>query len=501
MNEPLLPNLTDTPFGDFFSLSSEVMCLIDAESRFRLANSAVKKILGHLPGALQGKAFIEFVHSEDATTINDSLTTLLDGTGSTGFACRFRCANGEYKWLLWQLYLKHGLVYAIAKDLTPFRQLEDLENARNSIAEALLDTILAINSSLSLHEVFKRILSNVGKVVDYDHVNIMLIEDGYAYIADYQNTAGISTDDQTVRSLRMEVDNYYYLHYMSQTNRSVIVYDIDADPTWERIPHFHISGCYLGSPISVEDQVIGFLNVIKLKKNFYTTLHARHLLTFAHHVGVAINNAQLYEQIKIITALEERQRLARELHDSVSQSLYAAHALATLIPRVYERQPEKTLEYAAKIGQRISGALDQMRLILIELYPDSITQTELGILLKQLCAAFTESTGLPVRLTVTDKILLAKDAQIAYYRIAQEALHNIEKHASATQVTVKLFRDGDSIILVVQDNGRGFEVSQIPQAHFGVRNLFERAQAIGAVLQIESEIGRGTHITLEGTLQ
>jgi signal transduction histidine kinase len=334
--------------------------------------------------------------------------------------------------------------------------------------------------------------------VAHDHANIMLVEDDSAYIADYQNRTVNQAFDKVAPSLRFPVEENFYLGRMVETNQPVIVYDIANDPNWQVVPRFHVEGSYLGSPITVEDTVIGFLNVINLKKNFYTSIHARHLLAFANQAGIAIKNAQLYEQAKFAAALEERQRLARELHDSVSQSLFAAHSLATLIPRVHLQKPEKTLEYAATISQRIKGALDQMRVILIELYPDAITHTELGVLLKQLCAAHTESTDVAVQFSCADHILLDQEAQIVYYRITQEALHNIEKHADASQVVIKLQRDGDTITLLVKDDGCGFDLNAIPHHHFGVHNMIDRAESIGAALHVMSESGKGTQIILEG---
>jgi PAS domain S-box-containing protein len=475
-----------------------MMSSVNGHGHFGMVNAAFQQCLGFSLDRFVDAPFVTFVYPDDVELVSEAFKRARSYGKPESFACRFHCANGTLKWLLWRIYPRsNDFVVAIAKDITPFQQLQDMETARNNFAEALLDTVLAINSSLSFDEVLARILSNIGRVVKHDHVHIMLIEEGETFVADYHTTVEGITVDEMISSLRVPVAEHYYLNRMFDTNRPVVIYDIENDPNWVDVPQFKVEGSFVGSPITVENEVIGFLNAFRSQKNFYTTIHARQLLTFANQVGIAIRNASLYEQAKLAAALEERQRLARELHDSVSQSLYAAHSLASLMPKVLEKKPEKLLEYAEKISQRIVGALEQMRLILIELYPDAITHTELGVLLKQLTAAFTETSGLPVELTSNAKVLLNNDAQIAFYRVAQETLHNIEKHAEASRIRISLHSDSERVTLIVQDDGCGFDVNTIPSAHFGVRNLYERAQKIGAALQIDSEIGRGTEIKLE----
>lgn len=203
-----------------------------------------------------------------------------------------------------------------------------------------------------------------------------------------------------------------------------------------------------------------------------------------------------YEQVQQVAVLEERQRLARELHDSVSQSLFAARTLADLLPRAIDKKPEKVSEYAFNIQQLIQGTTAEMRLVLLELYPDALTETELGIIIKHLCDAHTGATGIEVEFKAASQILLESAQQIVFYRITQEALNNIRKHTQATQVKVHLTKSDNIIELLIEDNGVGFDTTQIPTDHFGLKNMRERANSIDAKFEIRSEIDCGTSIKL-----
>ena len=204
----------------------------------------------------------------------------------------------------------------------------------------------------------------------------------------------------------------------------------------------------------------------------------------------------LVEQAQQVAILEERERLARELHDSVNQTLFAASALANLLPKAVKTKPEKVQEYAHHIQQLTQGATAQMRLILLELYPDALVNSELAMILRHLCVAHTGDTGILVDFTTNSQIRLEEDAQMAFYRITQEALQNIRKHTDATRIIVELNLHNDTITLSIEDNGAGFIVNETLVGHFGLMNMRQRALDIGATLDVFSEVDRGTRVTV-----
>jgi two-component system nitrate/nitrite sensor histidine kinase NarX len=228
---------------------------------------------------------------------------------------------------------------------------------------------------------------------------------------------------------------------------------------------------------------------------------------FASQAALAIERVRLYEQARELAATEERQRLARELHDAVSQTLFSANLSAEVLPRLWDRHPEAGRECLHQIHHLTEAALADMRSLLLELRPTGLADTALDELLRQLAAAITRRTKIPVQVDIGPYRPPPADAHVALYRIAQEALNNVAKYSEATQSWIS-FRSvsppvGDAVIsgaryleLCVRDDGRGFEPQHIPGRSMGLQIMRERAQMIGAEVQIESRIGGGTTVTV-----
>jgi signal transduction histidine kinase len=142
------------------------------------------------------------------------------------------------------------------------------------------------------------------------------------------------------------------------------------------------------------------------------------------------------------------------------------------------------------------GALAEMRTLLLELRPAALTEKPLGELIRNLTDATSSRTRVPITLEVENDALLAPNIQIAFYRIAQEALNNIAKHAEATHATVRLNASAQGVVLEVRDDGSGFDPLTIPAGHLGIAIMRERIQSIGGQIQIESLSGAGTQITV-----
>ena len=225
-------------------------------------------------------------------------------------------------------------------------------------------------------------------------------------------------------------------------------------------------------------------------------------LVIAGHLGdlaAAIENVRLFETAKSSAAAEERNRIARELHDSVTQTLYSVSIVAEALPRVLERNLDEAKRNAGYLRQTTLGALAEMRTLLFELRPDSLAKVRLNVLLQQLADALTGRTRVPVEVTVHGQATSPAEVKIVLYRIAQEAFNNINKHANATRAWVTLHREPDRVILVIRDNGQGFDPASVPAEQLGLRIMRERAAAIGANLVIESAPGQGVQLTVRWT--
>jgi PAS domain S-box-containing protein len=193
----------------------------------------------------------------------------------------------------------------------------------------------------------------------------------------------------------------------------------------------------------------------------------------------------------------ERTRLARELHDAVTQTLFASSLIAEVLPDLWEMDIDEAKKSTEELRQLTRGALAEMRTLLLELRPAALTQSKLGDLIRQLCEAFIGRSRLPINFTVEGDRSLPPEVQVAYYRIAQESLNNVFKYARATKVDVSLNMSPAGAHLNICDNGVGFDMSTRKSSSLGIRIMRERAEAIGAQLSISSEPGAGACVEVE----
>jgi signal transduction histidine kinase len=206
----------------------------------------------------------------------------------------------------------------------------------------------------------------------------------------------------------------------------------------------------------------------------------------------------LYEQAQELAALQERQHLARELHDSVSQALYGislgAHTAQEALQSSDPEQAVASIEYVIALAE---AGLAEMRALIFELRPESLETEGLVAALAKQVAVLRTRYKLMVDVALDDEPDLSIEIKHALYRIAQEALHNIVKHARANTVALRLARQEKEIILQVRDNGRGFDPTGPFPGHFGVRSIQERVTKLGGTLTIESAPGHGTCIRVQ----
>ena len=203
------------------------------------------------------------------------------------------------------------------------------------------------------------------------------------------------------------------------------------------------------------------------------------------------------EQREEAAATAERERLARDLHDAVTQSLFSVSAIAEALPAVWERDHAEARRGLEELRQLTQGALAEMRTLLLELRPSALTEQRLDVLVPQLTEAMTGRTRMPITTQVTGDCTLPAEARIALYRIAQEALNNIVKHARASMATVELHCRPGYARLRISDDGRGFDPATVQRGQLGLDIMRERAQATGAELRIESQRGEGTDVLVE----
>jgi len=250
-------------------------------------------------------------------------------------------------------------------------------------------------------------------------------------------------------------------------------------------------------PLMAKGRLVGSLNLSTNQSRTYPPEQIALLKTVGQQIGMAVENAHLYEQAKQTAITAERGRLARELHDAVTQTLFSANLIADVIPRIWKRNPEEGLQNLEELRQLTRGALAEMRTLLLEMRPESLQRADIKSLLIQLADAFIGRVRVPVSVDIKGDCELSHEVKIVFYRVAQEALNNIAKHSGARQVDLHLECQPGQLSLLVKDDGLGFDPVTIAPEHLGIAIMRERANSIGADLQIESQIGQGTTVGLE----
>jgi signal transduction histidine kinase len=217
--------------------------------------------------------------------------------------------------------------------------------------------------------------------------------------------------------------------------------------------------------------------------------------TIAGQIAGAVETARLFGQVEQGAVTEERNRLARELHDSVTQSLFSASVIAEATPRIWRKNPALAERNLNQITSMLHGALAEMRTMLLELRPDAIHGKTMTELLQVLIEANRPRINAPISLTVEGDDALPPEVMIVLQRVTQEALNNVSKHAEAGDVEVNLVCDQSGVRLSIRDSGRGFDPHTVPAGHFGLETMRERLEHIGGWLSIDSQPGEGTLIS------
>lgn len=266
----------------------------------------------------------------------------------------------------------------------------------------------------------------------------------------------------------------------------------------------------LAIPIILHEQVYGGLLLLYTTAHRFSADEVALAMAYGDQVALALANAQLQDHIEWAAVERERNRLARELHDTVTQEIFTASVLAESIPLVWEHHRAEAEANLRQLYLLTRGALAALRALLLELRPKVLEQKALPELLRQLGEAMTPRSGVPIALTIADDCavelangVLPTEVKVAFYRIAQEALMNAAKYAQAHAITMHLHglpvADGrrSGVQLEIRDDGRGFATRAVPPGHFGLGMMRERARTVGATLRITTRPGRGTRVTVK----
>jgi signal transduction histidine kinase len=382
-------------------------------------------------------------------------------------------------------------------------RLEQRVAERTRELSSLLEISRTVASTLQLKPLLGLILDELKTVVDYADASILVVEGEDLVLLDHRGAA----TPESMTQPRVSLERWGLIWQAISAGDSALVENIHADTEpaealrtaigahWAAPAPYPQSWIFV--PLRLRDRVSGLLALSAYEENAFTAHHATLALAVANQAAVAIENARLYEQAQELAALEERQKLARELHDSVSQALYGI-ALGLHTTRIQlDRDPDKlpaSLDYLLSLAE---AALAEMRALIFELRPESLEHEGLVAALSRQAAALQARHSIAVHTDLCEEPLLALTAKQELYRIAQEAVQNAVKHAHATNIDLFLRQSASAVILEVRDDGIGFEPEGLYPGHLGLRSMRERAMHVDGVLRIESAPGQGTRLVAE----
>ncbi len=393
-----------------------------------------------------------------------------------------------------------GIIHDVSKRMLIEELLSQRVEIRTHEQATLLEISYILASTLELQPGL--ILDQLRKIIEYAHGGLFALKDSSLVTLAIRGTHQLEQFDP----ISIPLPTPETLAILFNRHRPIRVADVWSDDPQAKFLRSLLEDrasvllegmqSWMWVPLAVRGRIIGGVGVAHDKRDFFTTHHADLALSVANQAAITMINSELYGQAQALAVLEERQRLARNLHDAVNQSLFSAGLIAEVLPRLWDRDQDEARHSLNDLRKLTRGAMAEMRALLAELRPSTLIDSDLGDLLRQLGSAIEARTNLPVDLTVPKELTLPAVVQVAFYRICQESLNNIAKHAKAGKVVMDVRQDDAVVELRIYDDGQGFDVGQKVSGHYGLGMMHERAEAAGLLLTITSQPAQGTEIKI-----
>ncbi len=378
------------------------------------------------------------------------------------------------------------------------QRTEELEQ-RRQIAEGLREILIILNSDEQLEKSLDHIVTQAAVSSEAAEAIILRYEEAYDFTV-MAHTPGCNGEIPPLIVERMA--------RAGQEKQPLIVSNLPLLLKASSTPAPRLADRFralLGVPLRIEGELYGSLLLLYAEKRPFTNEEIDLGLTFADQATLAIANAQLRGRAEETAVATERNRLARDLHDAVTQTLFSASLVAEVLPATWAKSQTEGQNLLQELRSLNRGALAEMRSLLLELRPAALEEAPLDTLMRQLAEASAGRSGVAVETSIQGSCRLPANVHITFYRIAQEALNNIVKHAEATAVQITLICSADAeanghrqhAVLQIHDNGHGFIVADVPADRLGLMIMKERAQSVGATLTINSTLHEGTDICLQ----
>ena len=387
-----------------------------------------------------------------------------------------------------------GLANAIGLLVLAIRDRERARRAEGNLA-ALDTAVRGIAAELDLDRVLQVIVDRVRELVAADYAAVGIVDEHG--MIELFITSGVS--HETRELIGDPPRGHGLLGLIIREGRSIRIEDIATDPRRYGFPAHHPEmHPFLGVPVRSRDVTVGNLYLTNAVGGRTFSEDDEQLVErFALHAGIAIENARLHDRVQRLTIVEERERIGRELHDSIIQRLYGLNLSLDDVPDLVSEDPAEASARVDRAIETISGTIREIRTFIFGLRPIDVTEGGVVGALEQVAAEMSRIFGLDVALEIrlTSDPPMPVTAELL--SVVREALTNVSRHAEATSALVALTEEDDGWRLEVADNGRGFEPeAPLRQGHHGIANMSERARKLGGTLKVASRHGHGTRIIL-----
>jgi two-component system nitrate/nitrite sensor histidine kinase NarX len=484
-------------------------------------------LTGYPPEALVDGAKIDYgdlVHPDDREMVWGEVQQAVAERRPFEITYRIRTASREEKWvweqgravypLQGEAHTLEGFITDVTERVMAQRFLEqrveertrEIER-RREVAEELRDILAVLNSRRSFEEILDYIvlearnLLGAGAGVIYralEDEGVILVDAASGAPQELVQLGNLPTYPEAVNWALLERKPYAVADFEQRVITDLTAGADGLNPVlvrWKEIVRAHYRA-YLIIPLVIKDELYGALALYYPQPREFTEEDIGLGMALGDQVALAIENARLRDQVEQSAVLSERSRLARDLHDAVTQTLFSSSLIAEVIPRLLESHPEEGRKRLEELRQLTRGALAEMRTLLLELRPATLEEADLHELFPHLADAFQGRARIPVRLLIEGQCDIPAQVKIAFYRIAQEALNNVAKHAMAQEALLQVRCEDHYVEMLIADDGQGYDPSQVPADHMGLGIMKERAQDVGVELEINSEIGKGTRVSL-----
>lgn len=494
-----------------FEAASDGMIISDVETgRVVDANPAAVAMHGYSREEFVGLHLTAYIHPDSQHLFSESARDIQPGGMFDVPAVHLRKDGSSFYVDVRRTAIQfqaRPCLLSVVRDVTERINAERLLHQRVELHTREQSTLLEISQTLASALELKPglILDQLRVLVEYTHAELFVLE-GNAMVA--LAVRGSQRLEETVPfSIRLNgPDTLLRLFNEHQPDRIADVWSSEPSAQFLRSllddqTELLLNGvqAWMWVPVAVKQRVIGSVGVAHTEHNYFTPHHADLALTVANQAAITLINAELYEHAQALAALQERQLLAQNLHDAVNQSLFSAGLIADVLPRLWDRDQDQARRSLEDLRRLTRAAQAEMRALLAELRPSALTDTDIGDLLHLLGNALSGRINIPVTVYVAQEVVLPSEVQVAFYRVCQEALNNVAKHAKASRVEIDLRHEGTSIELRIRDDGKGFDPEQTVSGHYGLGMMRERAEAVGALLTVTSQPDHGTELVMHWT--